>query len=314
MATRNSNEHRYEYQYGRVLDKSGNYSEALKWYRIAARKGSVLSKNNIGVFYSNGFSVDQNKQTALVWFKEAADQGLKIAQTNYDRTLTEINDINQSDNKKSLTSDIVLSALELVSPNADEIYANAIDSWSETTWLIGEAASTAVAGMAATIVPGAHIPAMAVDLAYLLRKMATSSLGIGAIKGHNLSCGNIVDAVDFVLILGAWADSDSYEEVYQEFSNKMQVFKAQSLGKKRGMNMMMRLVQKKGLLIGKKLGLKSAAKIAAKFSGKLAAKFGAGFVPVAGAIIGGGINAYFVYDISGAADRYYSVKSLVCHL
>jgi TPR repeat protein len=52
-----------------------NYSEALKWYKKAAKQGDNLSQCCIGFFYQFGYSVPVNYNEAIKWYKMAADHG-----------------------------------------------------------------------------------------------------------------------------------------------------------------------------------------------------------------------------------------------
>jgi len=54
--------------------------------------------------------------------------------------------------------------------------------------------------------------------------------------------------------------------------------------------------------------MKAATKLAIKFGAKLSAKGVAGFVPVFGAAVGAGVNAYFVKHITDWAELYYAAK------
>ncbi|WP_339643681.1 tetratricopeptide repeat protein [uncultured Porticoccus sp.] len=59
-----------------------NYSEALRWYRLAADQGHVTATNNLGVMYRNGEGVPQNNTEAVKWYRLAAEQGFAQAQYN----------------------------------------------------------------------------------------------------------------------------------------------------------------------------------------------------------------------------------------
>jgi TPR repeat protein len=53
-----------------------NDQEAVKWYRLAAEQGNVLSQNLLGLQYlAGGMGVVQNYKDALNWFILAAKQG-----------------------------------------------------------------------------------------------------------------------------------------------------------------------------------------------------------------------------------------------
>ena len=59
-----------------------DYTEALKWYTLAAEKGDAFAQSNLGVMYEvgNGVAVDYKK--AMEWYSKSADNGHAIAQRN----------------------------------------------------------------------------------------------------------------------------------------------------------------------------------------------------------------------------------------
>jgi len=61
---------------------SQDYTEAMKWYRMAAAQGSAKAQTNIGFMYENGHGVPQDYAEAMKWYRKAADQGIAAAQSN----------------------------------------------------------------------------------------------------------------------------------------------------------------------------------------------------------------------------------------
>lgn len=59
-----------------------NYTEAIKWYRIAAEQGDAEGQNNLGVMYENGNGVAKDYTEAAKWYRKAAEQGDYIGQYN----------------------------------------------------------------------------------------------------------------------------------------------------------------------------------------------------------------------------------------
>ena len=59
-----------------------NYSEAVKWYRLAAEQGIATAQYNLGAMYANGEGVPQNDAEAVKWYRLAAEQGYADAQNN----------------------------------------------------------------------------------------------------------------------------------------------------------------------------------------------------------------------------------------
>jgi TPR repeat protein len=66
--------------HGRSAHAEKNYSEEMRWYRLAAGRGDAAAEINVGELYANGWSVPQNYPEAMRWFRKAADQGNAAAQ------------------------------------------------------------------------------------------------------------------------------------------------------------------------------------------------------------------------------------------
>jgi uncharacterized protein len=52
-----------------------DFSEALRWWKDAARRGYVVSMNNLGLLYANGQGVGQDYAEALKWWQLSAERG-----------------------------------------------------------------------------------------------------------------------------------------------------------------------------------------------------------------------------------------------
>jgi len=59
-----------------------NYTEAVKWYRLAAVQGNAVAQFNLGLIYAKGESVPQDYTEAAKWYRLAAEQGDTEAQAN----------------------------------------------------------------------------------------------------------------------------------------------------------------------------------------------------------------------------------------
>lgn len=57
-----------------------DFTEGIRWYRLAADQGEVTAQYNLGLSYQEGTGVEQNLATAFDWFERAADQGDPKAQ------------------------------------------------------------------------------------------------------------------------------------------------------------------------------------------------------------------------------------------
>jgi len=58
---------------GRVVKR--DHTEAVRWYRKAAKQGDVGGQCNPGVAFANGRGVKQDHAEAVHWFRKAAEQG-----------------------------------------------------------------------------------------------------------------------------------------------------------------------------------------------------------------------------------------------
>lgn len=58
------------------------YTDALKWWRMAAKHNAPAAQYNIGLCYERGTGVKQDMKEAVAWYKKAANQNLPGAQYN----------------------------------------------------------------------------------------------------------------------------------------------------------------------------------------------------------------------------------------
>ncbi len=59
-----------------------DYTEALKWFRLAAEQGFDRAQYILGVMYSDGLGVPQDDVEAVKWDRLAVEQGYAPAQYN----------------------------------------------------------------------------------------------------------------------------------------------------------------------------------------------------------------------------------------
>jgi TPR repeat protein len=52
-----------------------DYEKAVFWYRKAANAADAAGMKDLGTMYENGWGVQQNKQQAIVWYRQAAKLG-----------------------------------------------------------------------------------------------------------------------------------------------------------------------------------------------------------------------------------------------
>ncbi|MBR6436885.1 MAG: sel1 repeat family protein, partial [Thermoguttaceae bacterium] len=50
-------------------------TEGVKWFRKAAEQGNAQAQYNLGICYTKGCGVTQDKAEGLKWLRKAADQG-----------------------------------------------------------------------------------------------------------------------------------------------------------------------------------------------------------------------------------------------
>ena len=62
--------------------KRGDYSTALRLWRLAAEQGNASAQHNLGAMYDKGRGVPQDYAEAAKWFRLAAKQGNAQAQNN----------------------------------------------------------------------------------------------------------------------------------------------------------------------------------------------------------------------------------------
>ncbi|MEQ8586615.1 MAG: peptidoglycan-binding protein [Thalassobaculaceae bacterium] len=71
--------------------------EAATWFREAAINGLDVAQFNLGVMYETGLGVPEDQTRALLWYHSAAEQGFALAQYNLGRLYTFGQGIPQSD-------------------------------------------------------------------------------------------------------------------------------------------------------------------------------------------------------------------------
>ncbi len=75
---------------GNAAIKSGDYAQAVKWFRLGADQGYAYAQHNLGNRYYNGQGVPQDYVLAHMWFNLAAAQGVEAAVKNRDVTASEM--------------------------------------------------------------------------------------------------------------------------------------------------------------------------------------------------------------------------------
>jgi TPR repeat protein len=66
--------------YDNGLGVPRDYTEAVRWYRLAADEGYPVAQYDLGDMYEEGHGVPQDYAEAVRWYRKAADQELPVAQ------------------------------------------------------------------------------------------------------------------------------------------------------------------------------------------------------------------------------------------
>ncbi len=69
-------------EHGFEAYKRGDFSNALRIFRLAAEQGDSTAQYNLGVMHYYGQGVPQDFREAVKWYRKSAEQGLSEAQHN----------------------------------------------------------------------------------------------------------------------------------------------------------------------------------------------------------------------------------------
>lgn len=72
----------FQYNLGLAYVRLDDFSEALKWFRLAAAQDFSSAQVDLGVMYGLGQGVPQSDAEAIKWYRLAAEQGNARGQTN----------------------------------------------------------------------------------------------------------------------------------------------------------------------------------------------------------------------------------------
>lgn len=205
-------------------------------------------------------------------------------------------------------SEWVVAAFDSLTPNINAIYADHKDT-SLTDWLALQKTMVTATGAAAVAIPGLHLFGVAADVVFLMNRMSVCSYGVGAIVGERAGKGNILEDEDFAVVLAKWSGVDGLDNAALAKTSADLVTKVGSKAASKALAKAM--CKNAGILIGKKLSGKVGVKVGAKFGTKLGGKLVGGWIPFVGAVIGGGINLWFISEIANAAQDWYTYKASV---
>ncbi len=88
-----------------------DYSEAIKWWKLAADQGNDKAQYSLGLMYEKGKGVKQNLKTAKKWFQFASNQGLAKAKKKLNSLLNKTKEHLQ-ENTTSSKEIIILKELK----------------------------------------------------------------------------------------------------------------------------------------------------------------------------------------------------------
>ena len=69
-----------DFDKGLAAYKVSKHTEAVKWWRTAAKQGDAVAQVNLGWMYAQGNGVTQDYAEAVKWWRKVAEQGHKHAQ------------------------------------------------------------------------------------------------------------------------------------------------------------------------------------------------------------------------------------------
>ena len=73
---------RFNYQYGRALNKLGRFKEAAEQHGKASEQGYAAAQYSLGLMYNDGEGVPQDDKKMLHWIRSSAENGFAAAQYN----------------------------------------------------------------------------------------------------------------------------------------------------------------------------------------------------------------------------------------
>jgi hypothetical protein len=227
----------------------------------------------------------------------------------------------------------VVQAFEALGGDASAAIDRAHDFPTVGEWVAWQASQTAVVGAAALAVPVAHLPVLALDIGFLMHKMAWCSWGVGAI----LKCP--VDPLpDLAVILGLWSgdiEEDALNAAYAAGVAGVAVgaaagaaaypnfaAKVAAASVKLGFllagpppvtaSVATKAAAKLGAMLGPQLASKivlaASPHLAAAFSSKALSSAFTGILPFIGPVTGAGVNTWIMARIAKSADTYYRAK------
>lgn len=198
----------------------------------------------------------------------------------------------------------VWDAIRAFSTDSDKVYEEAryldVESWKRKISL-----QSGLAGIASSVIPGAHL---AGDIPVLVNRMSAMAYGVGAILGYDQGLGNVLDGNDFprtIITLTAGGHtlpydvgremSPEYSRVIEESDGWKLVRHADTVAPKRTFHSEWFVEE----------ALKTAVE---KFCDLLKPRVVTGFIPLFGALAAAQHNALMISQTTIAARTYFTAK------
>jgi hypothetical protein len=84
------------YEYGNGIGVEQNYSEAIKYYKMAIEKGEERAMYNLGYMYENGKGVERNYEEAIKYYELALEKGSNGAETTIGILIPKLGDLDNN--------------------------------------------------------------------------------------------------------------------------------------------------------------------------------------------------------------------------
>ncbi|MFC4068340.1 hypothetical protein [Actinoplanes subglobosus] len=209
-----------------------------------------------------------------------------------------------------------------MTPDLRSIYASSHQQ-DIGDWHAKQVAMVTASGAGSAALPGYHLVAMLADIAFVVNRLGVASHGAGAILGYRAGRGDVLGEDDMAAVVLYWVGAGDFTAAMKQaalgrtVAGFMPLVAGNPVAVNAGVHTMMgslgylagqKISAKAGAKTGGKLGAKVAGKIAAKLTAKMSGKALAGFVPILGAVVAGGVNAWIVDGILDAAKEYYADK------
>jgi TPR repeat protein len=98
---------KYQYQLGNLyytghqrIGVKQSYSNAMKWYKKAAKQGQSEAMHNIGFLYLKGYGADEDLYLALAWFKLSKKYGSQTAERTLKKLKPTLDDLDEEEQKE----------------------------------------------------------------------------------------------------------------------------------------------------------------------------------------------------------------------